>query len=259
MRRGVYLLPNLFTTGGLFAGFYAIIAAVHGRPVVAAIAVMVAGLLDGLDGRIARLTNTQTEFGSQYDSLSDLVSFGLAPALLIYTWSLSSLRDYGGIVAKLAFAAAFLYAACAALRLARFNTQVGVADKRFFQGLASPAAAGLVVSYVWTCREFDLAGADVAWLSLGVATVAALLMVSNFRYYSFKTLKVNDRVPFFWALVLLGLFVLLAIDLPRHLLLLLLIYTASGPVYTLWGLRHRRHQREAARHPVPGVPPESPE
>src|SRR5690606_27669840 len=141
--------------------------------VVAAIAVMVAGLLDGLDGRIARLTNTQTVFGSQYDSLSDLVSFGLAPALLIYTWSLSSLRDYGGIVAKLGFAAAFLYAACAALRLARFNAQVGVADKRFFQGLASPAAAGLVVSYVWTCREFDLAGADVAWLSLGVATVAA--------------------------------------------------------------------------------------
>lgn len=248
-RRGIYLLPNLFTSGGLFAGFYAIIAALHGRPVTAAIAVLVAALLDGLDGRIARLTNTQSEFGSQYDSLSDLVSFGLAPSLLIYTWSLSSLREYGGILAKLGFAAAFLYAACAALRLARFNTQIGVADKRFFQGLASPSAAGLLVSYVWTCREFGLAGGDVVWLSLAVTMAAALLMVSNFRYYSFKTLKVNDRVPFFWALALLGVFVFLAIDLPRHLLLLLLVYTVSGPVYTLWGLRHRRSRREAARHP----------
>lgn len=244
MRRGVYLLPNLFTTGGLFAGFFAIVAAIQGRPVAAAIAVMVAGLLDGLDGRIARLTNTQSEFGTQYDSLSDLVSFGLAPALLMYTWSLSSLRDYGGFVGQLGFAAAFLYTACAALRLARFNTQIGVVDKRFFQGLASPAAAGLMVSYVWTCREFGLAGGDVVWLSLVIAIVAALLMVSNFRYYSFKTLKVSDRVPFLWTLALLGIFVLLAIDLPRHLLLLAAIYVVSGPVYTIWGLRRRRSRRE---------------
>lgn len=250
MRRGVYLLPNLFTTGGLFAGFYAIVASIHGRPVSAAVAILVAGLLDGLDGRIARLTNTQSEFGTQYDSLSDLVSFGLAPALLMYTWSLSALRDYGGFVGKLGFAAAFLYAACAALRLARFNTQVGVADKRFFQGLASPAAAGLMVSYVWTCSEFGLAGDDVAWLSLAVAVTAALLMVSNFRYYSFKTLKVNDRVPFLWALALLGVFVLLAIDLPRHLLLLTLAYVISGPIYTFWSLRRNRHRRDVARHPV---------
>lgn len=249
MRRGVYLLPNLFTTGGLFAGFFAIVAAIHGRPVEAAIAVMVAGLLDGLDGRIARLTNTQSEFGTQYDSLSDLVSFGLAPALLMYTWSLAALRDYGGFIGKLGFAAAFLYAACAALRLARFNTQVGVADKRFFQGLASPAAAGLMVSYVWTCRTFDLSGADVAWVSLAVAITAALLMVSNFRYYSFKTLKVNDRVPFLWALALLGIFVLLAIDLPRHLLLLTVVYVVSGPAYTIWTLRRNRQRRDVVRHP----------
>jgi CDP-diacylglycerol--serine O-phosphatidyltransferase len=242
-RRGVYLLPNLLTTGGLFAGFFAIVAAIHGKPVEAAVAVLVAGLLDGLDGRIARLTNTQSDFGTQYDSLSDLISFGLAPALLLYTWSLSALRDYGSFVGKIGFAAAFLYAACAALRLARFNTQVGVADKRFFQGLASPAAAGLMVSFVWTCREFELAGADVVWLSLAVTVAAGLLMVSNFRYFSFKTLKVNDRVPFIWALAGLGVFVLLAIDLPRHMLVLALVYVASGPIYTIWTLRRSRGGR----------------
>lgn len=258
MRRGVYLLPNLFTTGGLFAGFYAIVAAIHGRPVEAAVAVLVAGLLDGLDGRIARLTNTQSEFGTQYDSLSDLVSFGLAPALLMYTWSLSTLRDWGGFAGKAGFAAAFLYAACAALRLARFNTQVGVADKRFFQGLASPAAAGLVVSFVWTCREFELSGADVAWPALGLVTAAAVLMVSNFRYFSFKTLKVNDRVPFIWALALLGVFVLLAIDLPRHMFVLVAIYVVSGPVYTVWNLRRSRSRREHARHPPAGAGEDAP-
>lgn len=251
IRRGVYLLPNLFTTGGLFAGFFAIIAAIHDRPVQAAVAVMVAGLLDGLDGRIARLTNTQSEFGTQYDSLSDLISFGLAPALLLYTWSLSSLRDFSPFLGKLGFAAAFLYAACAALRLARFNTQVGVADKRFFQGLASPAAAGLVVSFVWSCHTFDLSGPDVVWLALAIGSTAALLMVSNFRYYSFKTLKVNDRVPFLSALILLGIFVLLAIDLPRHLFLLLVVYVVSGPVYTIWSLRRSRRGRREASRPAP--------
>ena len=251
MRRGVYLLPNLFTTGALFAGFFAIVAAIHGKPVQAAVAVLIAGLLDGLDGRIARLTNTQSEFGTQYDSLSDLISFGLAPSLLIYTWSLSALRDYGGFVGKLGFAAAFLYAACAALRLARFNTQVGVADKRFFQGLASPASAGLMVSYVWTCHEFGITGADVVWPSLVVTVSAALLMVSNFRYFSFKTLKVSDRVPFLWALALLGIFVLLAIDLPRHMLVLASVYVLSGPIYTILTLRRSRHRRDAGKHAPP--------
>lgn len=251
MRRGVYLLPNLFTTGGLFAGFFAIVAAIHGRPVSAAIAVLVAGLLDGLDGRIARLTNTQSEFGTQYDSLSDLISFGLAPALLIYVWSLQELRAIGPMAGKIGFAVAFLYAACAALRLARFNTQVGVADKRFFQGLASPAAAGLMVTYVWTCRTFGLDGGDVVWFSLAVAVTAGLLMVSNFRYYSFKTLAINDRVPFLWALALLGVFVLLAVDLPRHLFALLLVYVASGPIWTIWTLRRSRRQRREQAKPSP--------
>ncbi|HET7924556.1 MAG TPA: phosphatidylcholine/phosphatidylserine synthase, partial [Rhodanobacteraceae bacterium] len=162
--RGIYLLPNLFTTGAMFAGFYAIVAAIGGRYVTAAIAVFVAGILDGLDGRVARLTGTQSEFGVQYDSLSDMVSFGLAPALVLYTWSLSSLKEYGSALGKIGWAAAFIYAACAALRLARFNTQVGVADKRYFQGLASPAAAGLCMSFVWTVEDFGYNGFDVQYV-----------------------------------------------------------------------------------------------
>ncbi len=146
--RGIYLLPNLFTTGAMFAGFYAIVASIGGRYSEAAIAVFVAAVLDGMDGRVARLTGTQSEFGVQYDSLSDLVSFGLAPALVLYTWSLSTLKDYGPLWGKVGWAAAFIYAACAALRLARFNTQVKVVDKRYFQGLASPAAAAVGMSFV---------------------------------------------------------------------------------------------------------------
>src|SRR5215467_1203456 len=157
-RRGIYLLPNLFTTGALFAGFYAIIAAISLQYSHAVVAILIAGVLDGLDGRVARLTNTQSEFGVQYDSLSDMVSFGLAPALVLYTWSLSSLKEYGSAWGKIGWAAAFIYAACAALRLARFNTQVGVADKRYFQGLASPAAAGLLMSFLWVAVDVGLDG-----------------------------------------------------------------------------------------------------
>ena len=156
-RRGAYLLPNLFTTGGMMAGFYAIVAAIGGRYEEAAIAVFVAGVLDGIDGRVARLTNTQSAFGVQYDSLADLVSFGLAPALVMYMWSLAALKGYSPLLGKVGWAAAFLYAACAALRLARFNTQVGSVDKRWFIGLSSPAAAGLMMSYVWALADL---GAD---------------------------------------------------------------------------------------------------
>ena len=158
-RRGIYLLPNLFTTGAMFSGFYAIIAGIGGHFSAAAIAVFIAALLDSMDGRVARLTGTQSDFGVQYDSLSDLVSFGLAPALVMYTWSLSSLRDYGPAWGKIGWAAAFIYAACGALRLARFNTQAGVADKRYFQGLASPAAAGLCMSFVWSMHKDGFSGA----------------------------------------------------------------------------------------------------
>lgn len=246
-RPGIYLLPNLFTTGAMFAGFYAIVAAMNDRFVPAAVAVFVAGVLDGLDGRIARLTNTQTDFGVQYDSLSDLVSFGLAPALVVYIWSLSSLSGYGLALGKVGWLAAFLYAACAALRLARFNTQVAVTDKRYFQGLASPAAAGVLVFPVWSLQAEGITGVNVNLLMLPLTVAAALLMVSNVRYFSFKSWPNHDRVPFLWILALVGLFVLLAIDLPKVLTAMALIYAASGPVLTIVGRRRwrafRRHRR----------------
>ena len=238
--RGIYLLPNLFTTGGMFAGFYAIIAAINGHFEQAAVAVFVAGLLDGLDGRIARLTKTQSEFGVQYDSLADLVSFGLAPALVMYMWSLELLKGYGPTMGKVGWAAAFLYAACAAVRLARFNTQVGTVDKRFFIGLASPAAAGLMMSFVWTMADRGVDVYRIAPLALAVTVTAAVLMVSRVRYWSFKAAPASERVPFLWLPLLLGVIVLLAIDPPAVLLAVAVVYLFSGPVAALWALRQRR-------------------
>ena len=253
-RRGIYLLPNLFTTGALFAGFYAIVAAIALQFTDAVVAVFVAGVLDGLDGRVARLTNTQSEFGVQYDSLSDLVSFGVAPALVLYVWSLSTLKAYGPAWGKLGWAAAFIFAACGALRLARFNTQVGVADKRYFTGLAIPAAAGLAMSYLWAMDDAGLSGANVQFITPVVAIVAGLLMVSRFRYFSFKTAPKSDRVPFYWILAAVLILVALALNPPRVLFAVALLYALSGPVLTLWGLRQRRSQRE--RVPPPGEPPQ---
>lgn len=247
--RGIYLLPNLFTTGAMFAGFYAIIASIGGRYTEAAVAVFIAALLDGMDGRVARMTGTQTEFGVQYDSLSDLVSFGLAPALVMYTWSLSALRDFGPLWGKLGWAAAFIYAACAALRLARFNTQVGVADKRYFQGLASPAAAAVCMSFVWSVDKFGLAGSDFCFITPVIAIVVGLLMVSRFRYFSFKSLPMGDRqrVPFVWMVVAVLLLALLILDTPRVLFVGFTIYLLSGPVWTICGLAtHRRRARRNA-------------
>jgi CDP-diacylglycerol--serine O-phosphatidyltransferase len=244
--RGIYLLPNLFTTAAMFAGFYAIIASIGGRYTDAAVAVFIAAVLDGMDGRVARMTGTQTEFGVQYDSLSDLISFGLAPALVMYTWSLSALRDFGPLWGKLGWAAAFIYAACAALRLARFNTQVGVADKRYFQGLASPAAAAVCMSFVWSVDKFGLAGSDFSFATAVIAVVVGLLMVSRFRYFSFKSLPMGDRqrVPFVWMVVAVLLLALLVLDTPRVLFVGFTIYLLSGPVWTIWGLAtHRRRAR----------------
>ena len=244
--RGIYLLPNLFTTGAMFAGFYAIVTSIAGDFSSAAIAVFVAALLDGMDGRVARLTNTQTEFGVQYDSLSDLVSFGLAPALVMYTWSLSTLKDYGPTWGKIGWAGAFIYAACAALRLARFNTQVGVVDKRYFQGLASPAAAAVCMSFVWSMDKFGILGAEVPFLTLVMAVLVGLLMVSNFRYYSFKSLPMGDRVPFLWVLIGVLVLVPFFIDPPRVLFVVFTLYLLSGPVMTLWGRATRRRRRGVA-------------
>ena len=243
-RRGVYLLPNLFTTGGLFAGFYAIVAGINGRYEDAAIAVFVAGLLDGIDGRVARLTNTQTDFGMQYDSLADLVSFGLAPALVMYTWALSELAAFGPVWAKVGWSAAFLYAACAALRLARFNTMVGTTDKRYFIGLASPAAAGLMMSFTWAAIEEGISPYDAMYLALAVTVVAGLLMVSRVRYWSFKAPTAPQRVPFLWVPVVVVVFVLLAIDTPRVLFGIAVMYVFSGPIF--WMLGRGRPARPAS-------------
>jgi CDP-diacylglycerol--serine O-phosphatidyltransferase len=243
--RGIYLLPNLFTTAAMFAGFYAIIAGIGGRFTEAAVAVFIAAVLDGMDGRVARMTGTQTEFGVQYDSLSDLVSFGLAPALVMYTWSLSSLQDFGPLWGKLGWAAAFVYAACAALRLARFNTQVGVADKRYFQGLASPAAAAVCMSFVWCAERSGFSGDDLCFVTPALAVVVGLLMVSRFRYFSFKSLPMGDRqrVPFVWMVGAVLLLALLILDTARVLFVGFTLYLLSGPVGTIWGLAMRRRAR----------------
>jgi CDP-diacylglycerol--serine O-phosphatidyltransferase len=256
-RRGIYLLPNLFTTGAMFAGFYAIVAGFLGFFTQAAIAVFVAALLDGMDGRVARLTGTQSEFGVQYDSLSDLTSFGLAPSLVMYTWSLQYLRDYGPVWSKLGWCAAFLYAACAALRLARFNTQVGVADKRYFQGLASPAAAALCMSFVWTMENFGVEGQWLCFFTPILTIAAALLMVSRVRYFSFKTLPVGERVPFVWIILAVLIIVALALNPAMVLLALATAYALSGIVITLWGLRSRASRRRLrmGRRRVPPEPP----
>lgn len=246
--RGIYLLPNLFTTAAMFAGFYAIIAAFRGDFSAAAVAVFVAGVLDGLDGRIARLTHTQSDFGVQYDSLSDLISFGLAPALVMYVWSLSELRALGPLWGKLGWCVAFVYVACGALRLARFNTQVGVADKRYFQGLASPAAAGLCMAFVWSATNLGFSGAQLMFVTAPLVAIAGLLMVSRVRYFSFKAWPKNDRVSFLWIIAAVLILAALAIKPEYVLFALAAVYVVSGPVITLYGLRQRRRVRR--RHSV---------
>ena len=233
-RRGVYLLPNLFTTAALFAGFYAIVAAMNGRFEQAAIAIFVAMLLDGIDGRVARATNTQSEFGAEYDSLSDMVSFGLAPALVMYEWSFSSMVNLGWQWGKMGWLAAFIYTACAALRLARFNTQVGVADKRFFQGLPSPSAAAVVAGMVWVCFDANIKGPEVAIPAVILTTIAGILMVSNVLYYSFKEINFKDKVPFVSIVVFVLILALASIDLPKVLFGVFIIYIASGPVLSIF-------------------------
>lgn len=234
--KSFYLLPNLITTGGLFAGFYAVIVASQGRFVPACVAVFVAGLLDGMDGRIARLTNTQSEFGVQYDSLADLVSFGVAPAMVMYFWGLDEWRAWGEVAGKVGWTAAFLYTGCAALRLARFNTQVDVVDKSWFVGLASPAAAGLLVSSIWFFESHQMSAATLRVPALLLTLLAAGLMVSEFRFYSFKKVPWIQRVPFVALLLLLGLLTALVISPPHVLFGFFLLYALSAPLSWLWRL-----------------------
>ena len=232
-RRGIYLLPNLFTTAALFAGFYAIIAGMKGQFELASVAVFIAMLLDGLDGRVARMTNTQSEFGAEYDSLSDMVSFGMAPALVMYQWSLVSLVDLGWQWGKLGWLAAFIYTACAAMRLARFNTQVGVADKRYFQGLPSPAAAAVVVGFVWVCFDYDIKGEDVAIPSLILTACVGILMVSNILFYSFKEVNFKGKVSFMAILVIVLVLALASIDPAVVLFAVFTVYAVSGPLLSV--------------------------
>jgi len=236
-RRGVYLLPNLFTTAGLFAGFYAIIAAIDGRFEAAAIAIFVAMIMDGIDGRLARITNTQSDFGAEYDSLADMVSFGLAPALVMFMWSLGSMGKLGWI-------AAFVYTAGAALRLARFNTQLHVIDKNYFQGLASPPAAALIIGLVWAGEEYGINGEDVSVWAFLLTLSAGLLMVSKVRYHSFKGFDIKGKVPFVAIFFIALLFVFISTNPPYILFAIAFIYAVSGPILTLWQLRQRRRDRQ---------------
>ncbi len=257
-RRGIYWLPNVFTTIALFAGFYAIVQAMSGRFEHAAIAIFVAMVFDGLDGRVARLTRTQSAFGAEYDSLADMVSFGVAPALVVYVWALKdfalmkSLPMLGPwLTSKLGWIAAFIYCVCAALRLARFNTLLEVADKRFFQGLPSPAAACLVAGLVWALNEYQIEGRDVKWLAWGLTVFAGLTMVSNFKFYSGKDINLRKSVSFPVIVgIVLGIVAvfMLSSTLPEMLFLLFLVYSGSG--YVLWAYQNIK-KRTASRVPPP--------
>jgi CDP-diacylglycerol---serine O-phosphatidyltransferase len=235
-KRGIYILPNLFTTAALFSGFYAIISAIQQDFKIAAISIFVAMILDMLDGRIARMTNTQSAFGAEYDSLSDMISFGVAPALLMYQWSLNSFGELGWL-------AAFVYTAATALRLARFNTQVGTMDKAYFQGLASPAAAALIAGTVWLGTFYQIQGSSIIFFTFPITVLAGVLMVSNIRYRSFKDFDLKGRIPFIKVLFIVLIFVFIAIK-PSHTLFFFFFgYALSGPIMTLVELNKRRLQR----------------
>ena len=228
--KGIYLLPNLFTTAGLFSGFYAVIASMNANFEAAAIAIFIAMICDGLDGRVARLTNTQSDFGAEYDSMADMVSFGMAPALLAYNWALADLGKIGWL-------AAFIYCAGAALRLARFNTQVGVADKRYFQGLASPAAAAVIAGSIWLGNQYSLDGKNISWIAALVTAATGFLMVSNFRYHSFKEIDWRGKVNFIVILLVVGVFVVVSVQPALILCVGFYLYAISGPIITIRTVR----------------------
>ncbi len=238
-RRGIYLLPNLFTTAALFAGFYAIVMAMNQRFDNAAVAIFIAMILDTLDGRVARLTRTQSAFGAEYDSLSDMVCFGAAPALIIYEWALKDLGRAGWI-------AAFVYCAGAALRLARFNTNIDVVDKRFFQGLPSPAAAALIAGFLWLAidNKIPVGEYGMPWVAACLTLYAGITMVINVPFYSFKDINLRRSVPFAVVLLIVLGFVLIISDPPIVLFLLFVAYGLSGYAYWLW---KKRRPRESAR------------
>jgi CDP-diacylglycerol---serine O-phosphatidyltransferase len=246
-RKGIYLLPNLFTTGTLFGGFYAIVSSMNGDFAGAALGILLAMVCDGLDGRIARLTNTQSDFGKEFDSLCDMVAFGIASAIVVYAFSLQYLAEYRWLGGKLGWVAAFLYTACAALRLARFNvlSALSGSNKDFF-GLPSPAASAVVVFFVWAAHSWGFRGPELVVPATLVTVIIALLMVSSFRYNSFKQIKLAERVPFFKMLMMLGVIVLVSFNPPVVLFLGFFAYALSGPAVAIW----RRARKTEAQSPV---------
>jgi len=249
-RRGIYWLPNLFTTIALFAGFFSIVQAMNGRFEQSALAIFIALVFDGIDGRVARFTHTQSAFGAEYDSLADMVSFGVAPALVIYVWALKDFSSAQNIpllgawlTTKLGWIAAFIYCACAALRLARFNTQLEIADKRYFQGLPSPAAACVVAGMVWALNEYQIRGAEVTWLAWVVTVFAGLSMVSNLKYYSGKDINLRKSVSFpVVVAIALAVVAVVAVSstLPEMLFMLFLCYALSGYAIAAWDAVRRK-------------------
>ena len=259
-RRGIYWLPNLFTTVALFAGFFSIVQAMNGHFEQSALAIFVAMVFDGLDGRVARFTHTQSAFGAEYDSLADMVSFGVAPALVIYVWALKDFSSAQNIpllgawlTTKLGWVAAFIYCACAALRLARFNTNIDVVDKRFFQGLPSPAAAALVAGMVWAFNEYQVRGTEVKWLAWALTMFAGITMVTNLKYYSGKDINPRKSVSFpVVVAIALAVVALVAVSstLPEMLFMLFLSYAVSGYALAVWDRAGRKRSGEP-----PAAPP----
>ena len=235
--RGIYLLPNLFTIGSFFAGFFAIIASYFSNYENAAIAIFIAMVMDSLDGRVARLTNTMTAFGAQLDSLADVISFAVAPAVLAYTWSLSTLGKFGWIVA-------FVYMIAVALRLARFNTQLGTADKRYFQGLACPAAAAVVSGFIWVCYDCEISSKPAVLALACIMLFVGVLMVSNIRFRSFKDAELKQNVRFVVILAMVFIVALITFDPAKVLFILFAGYALSGPIATIWGLQQKKRQRK---------------
>ena len=234
-RRGIYLLPNLLTTAALFAGFYAIVQAMTGRFEQAAAAIFIAMVFDGLDGRVARMTRTQSAFGAEYDSLSDMVSFGAAPALIVFEWAMKGMGKWGWI-------AAFVYCAGAALRLARFNTNIDVVDNRYFQGLPSPAAAALVAGFVWIINDLGIKGEEVRWYAFSLTLFAGITMVSTLRYWSGKGINLRRSVPFMVLPAIVLGYVLVWSYPPGVLFALFLAYALSGYAMAAWNWRSKRKQ-----------------
>ena len=245
--RGIYLLPNAFTTANLFAGFYAVVQAMNGQFEIAAIAIFLAMAFDGMDGRVARLTHTQSAFGEQYDSMADIISFGVAPAFVMYVWALHSLGRWGWL-------AAFIYVVGAALRLARFNTNIEIIDKRYFQGLPSPAAAALIAGFVWLAvdNKLKVGSLHLPWVAFVLTIYAGVTMVSNAPFYSGKSFALGRSVPFWVMLLFVLLFVFVSSDPPIVLFVLFVLYGLSGWVLMGWRWRKARQlslQRKQQRAP----------